>query len=170
MNRFATLLDRLSYTPSRDGKIALMADYLRSAPDPDRGYALAALCNELSFDVPFRKTVVELAARVDRDRARGPGRAALRPPGDVRPGGEEISAGDDVVVGQTEERENIAIVHPGLDFILARLDGFGRSENLRMPQETRSRLDGSLFLENIRCSLQACSGRHNNCHIPVSPA
>jgi DNA ligase-1 len=49
MNRFAALLDRLSYEPSRNNKLRLIADYFRSIPDPDRGYALAALTGALSF-------------------------------------------------------------------------------------------------------------------------
>ena len=49
MNRFAALLDRLSYEPSRNNKLRLIADYFRSVPDPDRGYALAALTGALSF-------------------------------------------------------------------------------------------------------------------------
>jgi DNA ligase-1 len=49
MNRFAALLDRLGYEPSRNGKLRLMTDYFRNTPDPDRGYALAALTGALSF-------------------------------------------------------------------------------------------------------------------------
>jgi DNA ligase-1 len=49
MNRFAALLDRLGYEPSRNGKLRLMTDYFRTVPDPDRGYALAALTGALSF-------------------------------------------------------------------------------------------------------------------------
>jgi DNA ligase-1 len=49
MNRFAALLDRLSYEPSRNGKLRLITDHFRSLPDPDRGYALAALTGALSF-------------------------------------------------------------------------------------------------------------------------
>ena len=49
MRRFAELLDRLSYTPARNGKLRLMTDYFRAAPDPDRGYALAALTGGLDF-------------------------------------------------------------------------------------------------------------------------
>ncbi len=49
MNRFAWLLDRLAYEPRRNGKLALIADYLRTAPDPDRGYALAAMTGGLVF-------------------------------------------------------------------------------------------------------------------------
>ena len=49
MNRFAHLLDRLSYEPRRNAKIRLMADYFREVPDPERGWALAALTGALSF-------------------------------------------------------------------------------------------------------------------------
>ena len=49
MNRFAELLDRLAYEPGRNNKIRLVADYLRSTPDPERGWALAALTGALSF-------------------------------------------------------------------------------------------------------------------------
>lgn len=43
MKAFADLLDRLIYTSGRNAKIAILVDYFRDAPDPDRGWALAAL-------------------------------------------------------------------------------------------------------------------------------
>jgi DNA ligase 1 len=49
MNRFAELLDRLAYEPGRNNKLRLMTDYFRITPDPERGYALAALTGGLSF-------------------------------------------------------------------------------------------------------------------------
>jgi DNA ligase-1 len=49
MNRFAELLDRLTYEPARNAKLRLMADYFRSTPDPERGWALAALTGALNF-------------------------------------------------------------------------------------------------------------------------
>src|SRR5436190_16225373 len=49
MNDFAELLDRLASEPGRNNKLRLIADYLRSPPDPERGYALAALTGALSF-------------------------------------------------------------------------------------------------------------------------
>jgi DNA ligase-1 len=49
MNRFAELLDRLAYEPGRNNKLRLIADYLRTTPDPERGWALAALTGALSF-------------------------------------------------------------------------------------------------------------------------
>jgi DNA ligase-1 len=49
MNKFAELLDRLAYEPSRNNKLRLIADYLRTTSDPERGFALAALTGALSF-------------------------------------------------------------------------------------------------------------------------
>src|SRR5215475_10720095 len=49
MNRFAELLDRLAYEPARNAKLTLLADYFRTTPDPERGYALAAITGALSF-------------------------------------------------------------------------------------------------------------------------
>src|SRR5687768_2475172 len=49
MRAFAELLDRLSLTASRNAKLTLVRDYLRATPDPDRGWALAALTGELTF-------------------------------------------------------------------------------------------------------------------------
>ncbi|UIK06458.1 cisplatin damage response ATP-dependent DNA ligase [Neorhizobium galegae] len=49
MKPFATLLNRLVLTPSRNGKLTLLADYFRDTPDPDRGYGLAALAGGLDL-------------------------------------------------------------------------------------------------------------------------
>ncbi|MBB5753384.1 cisplatin damage response ATP-dependent DNA ligase [Prosthecomicrobium pneumaticum] len=49
MEAFADLLDRLVLTPSRNAKLKLLSDYFRDTPDPDRGYALAALTGALSL-------------------------------------------------------------------------------------------------------------------------
>ena len=49
MQAFAALLDRLTLTPSRNGKIRLLVDYFRSVPDPDRGYGLAAITGDLAI-------------------------------------------------------------------------------------------------------------------------
>ena len=35
MNRFAALLDRLAYEPSRNNKLRLITDYLHATPDPE---------------------------------------------------------------------------------------------------------------------------------------
>jgi DNA ligase-1 len=50
MRAFAELLDRLSLTASRNAKLVLVRDYLKATPDPDRGWALAALTSDLTFD------------------------------------------------------------------------------------------------------------------------
>ena len=66
MKPFAALLDRLSYTPSRNDKLRLLAGYFASTPDPDRGYALAALTDGLFFRLPLRRILTDLiGSRVD---------------------------------------------------------------------------------------------------------
>lgn len=57
MEEFAALIDALVYTRSRNGKLALIADYLRRTPDPDRGWALAALTDGLDFKAVKAGTV-----------------------------------------------------------------------------------------------------------------
>lgn len=49
MNAFAELLDRVAFEHSRNGKLRLMADFFRHTPDPDRGWALAAITGALTF-------------------------------------------------------------------------------------------------------------------------
>jgi DNA ligase-1 len=66
MRAFSALLDRLSFTASRNAKLVLVRDYLKTAPDPERGWALAALTGELVFDAAkpaFIRKAVE--ARMD---------------------------------------------------------------------------------------------------------
>ena len=50
MRRFAALLDRLTVTPARNGKLRLLRDYFAAAPDPDRGWGLAAITGDLTLD------------------------------------------------------------------------------------------------------------------------
>jgi len=66
MIAFAELLDRLTLTPGRLAKIALMRRFFETETDPDRGWALAALTGELRFTAAkagLIRAVVE--ARVD---------------------------------------------------------------------------------------------------------
>ncbi len=63
MRRFATLLDGLGYTQSRNRKIALLGRYFRSAPDPDRGWALAALTDGVPIRVALRRMLADLTGR-----------------------------------------------------------------------------------------------------------
>ncbi|MBM3603365.1 MAG: cisplatin damage response ATP-dependent DNA ligase [Alphaproteobacteria bacterium] len=49
MRAFANLLERLAFTPARNAKLRLLTHYLQATPDPDRGYALAALTGDLKL-------------------------------------------------------------------------------------------------------------------------
>ncbi|WP_114389106.1 cisplatin damage response ATP-dependent DNA ligase [Notoacmeibacter marinus] len=64
MKPFAELLDRLVLTPSRNGKIRLLVDYFGATPDPDRGYALAAITRDL--DIPGVKPGILRALITER--------------------------------------------------------------------------------------------------------
>ncbi len=64
MQDFAALLDRLILTPSRNAKLKLLTDYFRGTPDPDRGFALAALTGEL--DLPAVKPAMLRALVAER--------------------------------------------------------------------------------------------------------
>ena len=66
MERFSNLLDDLYFTNSARAKEAILASYLTSAPDPDRGWALAAIGGTLSFDL-FKQSLVRtlISERMD---------------------------------------------------------------------------------------------------------
>ena len=64
MRDFSQLLDALVYTRSRTAKLKLIGDYLKRTPDPDRGYALAALTGEL--DLPAVKPAAIRAIAEER--------------------------------------------------------------------------------------------------------
>ena len=49
MTPFARLLEALVLTPSRNAKLTMLTRYFRDAPDPDRGWALAALAGTLDL-------------------------------------------------------------------------------------------------------------------------
>ena len=66
MEEFAALIDALVYTRSRNEKLRLIAEYLRATPDPDRGWALAALADGLDFPAVKSSTIRNLLKdRVD---------------------------------------------------------------------------------------------------------
>ncbi len=68
MRAFAELIDTLIYTRSRNTKVDAIAAYLRCTPDPDRGYALAALTDALDFPAVKSATIRNLAStRIDPD-------------------------------------------------------------------------------------------------------
>src|SRR3954454_6885817 len=64
MRAFSQLLDDLVYTRSRNTKLRLIGDYLQETPDPDRGYALAALTGTL--DIPAVKAAAVRAIAEER--------------------------------------------------------------------------------------------------------
>jgi DNA ligase-1 len=66
MHDFARLLDRLFFTYANRDKAALIQDYLARTPDPDRGWAVAAIAGELRFDF-FKSALVRdlIKARTD---------------------------------------------------------------------------------------------------------
>lgn len=49
MKAFANLLETLAFEPARNNKLRHLQHYLASTPDPDRGYALAAITGDLKF-------------------------------------------------------------------------------------------------------------------------
>ena len=66
MEKFAALIDALVYTRSRNEKLRLIGEYLRATPDPDRGWALAALSDGLDFPAVKSSTIrTILKDRVD---------------------------------------------------------------------------------------------------------
>ena len=71
MRKFAALLDTLVYTRSRNAKLEAIAVYLRDTPDPERGWALAALTDSLDFQAVKSATIRAVAAtRVDPELLR----------------------------------------------------------------------------------------------------
>ncbi len=64
MRAFAELLERLVLTPSRNRKIDLLVHYFRATPDPDRGYALAAITGGLELPAVKAGLVRQLAADI----------------------------------------------------------------------------------------------------------
>ncbi|MTH62763.1 cisplatin damage response ATP-dependent DNA ligase [Paracoccus shanxieyensis] len=49
MKAFAFLLERLAFTAARNAKLQILQHYLERTPDPDRGWALAALTGDLEL-------------------------------------------------------------------------------------------------------------------------
>ena len=66
MRAFARLIDDLGRARSRNRKLEILARYFASTPDPDRGWALAALTDGLPPRMPLRRLLADLMAeRVD---------------------------------------------------------------------------------------------------------
>jgi len=57
---FSHLLEQLYFTSGNKAKAQLIADYIANTPDPDRGWAIAAMAGTLRFDFFKRNTVKKL--------------------------------------------------------------------------------------------------------------
>ena len=60
MEAFSQLLEQLYFTAGNKAKAQLIADYIANTPDPDRGWAIAAIAGTLRFDFFKRNTVKKL--------------------------------------------------------------------------------------------------------------
>lgn len=137
MERFAALIDSLVYTRSRNAKLKLLADYLRETPDPDRGWALAALTDGLDFPAVKSSTIRNLMSeRIDpvlwtlsRDYVGDSAETAslLWPTPDAPPHPPTVSEAVDALTRMT--RANVMAELPRL---LDRLDAEGRYALLKL--------------------------------------
>ncbi|MGH6746159.1 cisplatin damage response ATP-dependent DNA ligase [Novosphingobium sp.] len=137
MERFAALIDSLVYTRSRNAKLKLLADYLRETPDPDRGWALAALTDGLDFPAVKSSTIRNLMSeRIDpvlwtlsRDYVGDSAETAslLWPTPDAPPDPPTVSEAVDALTRMTR-----ANVMAELPLLLDRLDAEGRYALLKL--------------------------------------
>ncbi len=130
MRRFAELLERLAFTPARNGKLRLITDYLRETPDPDRGWGLAAITRDLTLDA------VKPAMLRALDRGAG-GRRALRAVLRLRrrPGRDHRA---DLARAAPGRRDD-----PPLAEVIAALRGASRREAPQVVERLLDRLDAS---------------------------
>ncbi|PTM98494.1 cisplatin damage response ATP-dependent DNA ligase [Mycoplana dimorpha] len=133
MKAFADLLDRLVLTPSRNGKLKLLADYFRDTPDPDRGYGLAAIAGTLDLKsvkpAMLRDLVLE---RMDEVLFR----YSYDYVGDLA---ETIA-----LVWDQERKERIDDSHqPRLGAVVTRMNALGRTEVRSAVRDLLDRLDPS---------------------------
>ena len=137
MEEFAALLDALVYTRSRNAKLKLLADYRRDTPDPDRGWALAALTDGLDFPAVKSSTIRNLLSeRVDpilyalsRDFVGDSAETAslLWPEPEAAPSPPSVAEAVDALAHMTR-----ASVMSELPRLLDRLDSDGRYALLKM--------------------------------------
>ena len=133
MKSFANLLDRLVLTPSRNGKLKLLTDYFRDAPDPDRGYGLAAIAGTLDLKsikpAMLRELVLE---RMDDVLFR----YSYDYVGDLA---ETIS-----LVWDTSQNTDVPQADdPGLGEVIAMMNSLGRTELRSAVRDLLDRLDTS---------------------------
>ncbi|MCB8839508.1 cisplatin damage response ATP-dependent DNA ligase [Aurantimonas sp. VKM B-3413] len=148
MKPFADLLDRLVLTPSRNGKLKLMADFFAAVPDPERGHALAAITGDLDiasvkpamlralmaermdevlfgYSYDYVGDLAETIALVWPERAQDAGRHAERA---ARPGAASSRG---------------ALPEPTLDEIVTRLNAATRQQGPKLVEAWLDRLDAS---------------------------
>ncbi|OLP57358.1 ATP-dependent DNA ligase [Rhizobium rhizosphaerae] len=146
MQAFAELLDRLVLTPQRNAKIRLMADYFRTTPDPDRGYALAAIAGTLDIAAVkpalLRQLMLErmdpILFQYSYDYV-----------GDLA---ETIS-----LVWEAVEPEDAQVADLSLGAVIHRLQSAGRADVRGLVRDLLDRLDGSAryaFLKLITGSMR----------------
>ncbi|OLP60967.1 ATP-dependent DNA ligase [Xaviernesmea oryzae] len=146
MQAFAELLDRLVLTPQRNAKIRLMADYFRTAPDPDRGYALAAIAGTLDIATVkpalLRQLMLErmdpILFQYSYDYV-----------GDLA---ETIS-----LVWETVEPDEAEVADLSLGAVIHRLQSAGRGDVRGLVRDLLDRLDGSAryaFLKLVTGSMR----------------
>jgi DNA ligase-1 len=133
MKAFADLLDRLVLTPSRNGKLKLLADYFRDTPDPDRGYGLAAIAGTLEVrnvkPAMLRELVLE---RIDEVLFR----YSYDYVGDLA---ETIA----LVWDNERDIERSALAQPRLGDVVVRMNSLGRTEVRSFVRDLLDHLDAS---------------------------
>jgi len=137
MQEFAELLDRVVYTTARNAKLKLLEDYFRKVPDPDRGWALAALTDGLPLRLPLRKTlqtilephVDPLLYRLSRDYVGDTAETVSLLWPDPRANAPPPSIGDVVAEGSAASSREFPRV---LERLLDRLDVKGRFALLKL--------------------------------------
>ena len=68
MEAFSDLLEQLYFTSGTNAKAVLISHYIATTPDPDRGWAIAAIAGELKFDFFKRNTIKTLMLeRIDEN-------------------------------------------------------------------------------------------------------
>jgi DNA ligase-1 len=130
---FADLLDRLVLTPSRNGKLKLLADYFHDTPDPDRGYGLAAIAGTLEVrnvkPAMLRELVLE---RMDEVLFR----YSYDYVGDLA---ETIA----LVWDNEKDIERSALAQPRLGDVVVRMNSLGRTEVRSFVRDLLDHLDAS---------------------------
>jgi DNA ligase-1 len=133
MKHFATLLERLVLTPSRNGKIKLLTDYFRDVPDPDRGLGLAAIAGTLDVKAVKPALLRELVLeKLDAELFR----YSYDYVGDLA---ETIALVWDTDRHSTDETSDDLPIHE----ILALIEKTGRTEIRQVLRDLMDRLDTS---------------------------